>query len=124
MSRKSPQCPMEAMLDLLSGPWTLYIVWTLLQNGDMRFGALRREIVGISARVLTERLRRLEDAGVVYREYKPTIPPEVTYGMTGRGMELHRVLGEFSALADHWQIGPEQSPALRGVAVAVQTGAD
>lgn len=123
MSRKSPQCPMEAMLGLLSGPWTLYIVWTLLQNGVMRFGALRREIEGISARVLTERLRRLEDAGVVYREHKPTIPPEVTYGMTERGMELHRVLGEFSALADHWQLGPEKSPTLPQ-SFAAQTGAD
>jgi DNA-binding HxlR family transcriptional regulator len=124
MSRKSPQCPMEAMLGLLSGPWTLYIVWTLLQNGAMRFGALRREIEGISARVLTERLRRLEDAGVVYREHKPTIPPEVTYGMTERGMELRRVLGEFSVLADHWQLGPEKSSALPKESFAALTGAD
>lgn len=124
MSRKSPQCPMEAMLGLLSGPWTLYIVWTLMQNGTMRFGALRRAIEGISPRVLTERLRRLEEAGVVSREHKPTIPPEVTYGITERGIELNKVLGEFATLADRWQLGPGQSPAPPDGWNAVQPGAD
>ena len=103
MSKKAPQCPMEALLALLGGPWTLYVVWTLMQNGPMRFGALRRAIDGISTRVLTERLRRLEEAGVVFRDHKPTIPPEVTYGITPRGMELQRVLRDLAAVAERWQ---------------------
>ncbi|MDA0369739.1 MAG: helix-turn-helix domain-containing protein [Proteobacteria bacterium] len=107
MSSKAPQCPMEALLNLLSGPWTLYIVWNLMETGPMRFGALRRAVAGISTRVLTERLRRLENAGVIYRDHKPTIPPEVTYGITARGMELQRVLGGLSTLAARWQVGAE-----------------
>ncbi len=43
--------------------------------------ALRRSVPGISSRVLTERLRALEAKGFLYRDYKPTIPPEVTYGL-------------------------------------------
>lgn len=105
MSPRVPQCPMEALLNLLSGPWTLYIMWNLMEAGPMRFGALRRAVAGISTRVLTERLRRLEDTGLIYREHKPTIPPEVTYGVTSRGMELRKILGELAGLAERWDIG-------------------
>jgi len=113
MSVKSPQCPMEALLSLLGGPWTLYIAWTLMQNGPMRFGALRRAVDGISTRVLTERLRRLEEAGVIYRDHKPTIPPEVTYGITERGMELHRILVDLEGLAERWHPETPQASGCR-----------
>ena len=55
-------CPMDALLRLLMGPWTTYILWALRQNGVMRFGAIRRTVQGVSAKVLTERLRMLEKA--------------------------------------------------------------
>jgi hypothetical protein len=48
----------------------------------MRFRALRKNVPGISARVLTDRLRTLEQARFVYRSYEQTIPPTVTYGIT------------------------------------------
>jgi DNA-binding HxlR family transcriptional regulator len=47
---------------------------------------------GISSRVLTERPRGLEQKGIVYREYEPTIPPAVTYGITKRMKEIKQVL--------------------------------
>lgn len=89
-------------MSLLSGPWTLYILWVLCNKGPIRFGALRREIEGISTKVLTERLRMLEAEGIVYREYKPTIPPEVTYGLTARGGELMDIISQLDGLARRW----------------------
>jgi hypothetical protein len=69
-----------------------------IQAPRARFGVLRRQIEGISARVLTERLRLLEQRGFVYRDYKPTIPPAVTYGITKRMKDISRVLNELERL--------------------------
>ena len=95
-------CPMQAFLDVLSGPWTLFILWILSHHGPTRFGALKRQIQGISAKVLTERLRMLELRSVIYREYEPTVPPQVTYGLTERGKELMGVLDGLNAIALQW----------------------
>lgn len=98
----STQCPMDALLRLLMGPWTTYMLWVLRQHGPQRFGALKRAIPGISSRLLTERLRLLEDAGVIHRDHQPTIPPQVTYSLTTRGLELGPVLDSLDALARRW----------------------
>ena len=91
------------MLELLTRPWTLHILWSLSTNGPMRFGVLKKNIDGISARVLTERLRRLEDAGLVFRHYEQTIPPAVTYGITERMKDIEEVLDQLEALARKWR---------------------
>lgn len=95
-------CPIAAMLESLARPWTLQILWVLSTNGPTRFGALRRGVVGISSRVLAERLRSLEEKGFVYRDYKPTIPPEVTYGITARMKDIEKVLAEMHHLGEKW----------------------
>lgn len=95
-------CPMDALLKLIMGPWTTYILWTLCQNGPTRFGELKRRLPGISSRVLTQRLRMLEEAEVLFRDHKPTIPPQVTYGLTERGMELGDVLDSLNIVALRW----------------------
>ena len=60
-------------------------------------------VAGISARVLTERLRTLEEARFVYRNYEQTIPPTVTYGITERMKDIEKVLAQLEALARKWQ---------------------
>src|SRR6202050_4960984 len=87
-------CPMGGLLETLARPWTLHILWVLSTNGPTRFGALRRSVPGISSRVLTQRLRGLEQGGFIFRTYKPTIPPEVTYGLTRRMKDIEKVLDE------------------------------
>lgn len=96
-------CPVDSLLRLLMGPWTTYILWTLRHNGPTRFGALKRQITGISSKVLSERLRMLEHAGVIYRHHKPTIPPQVTYGLAERGEQLGDVLDALENIARRWQ---------------------
>lgn len=101
---KSPVgCPMDSLLRLLMGPWTTYILWVLRNNGPTRFGELKRKVPGVSAKVLTERLRMLADASVVHRRFEATIPPQVTYSLTDRGEELKEVLDSLNEVAVRWQ---------------------
>lgn len=79
-------------------------MWRLANNKNVRFGELKRIVPGISSRVLTERLRKLESAGLVDRAYKPTIPPEVSYSLSKRGMELRVILNQLSALSIKWDL--------------------
>jgi DNA-binding HxlR family transcriptional regulator len=104
---KIKSCPLETLLALLTGPWTLHIIWILDNNGPTRFGVLKRQIEGISSKILTERLRMLEEAEVIYRTYKPTIPPEVTYGLAERGKDLTLVIRQLDTIAKKWY-GPEK----------------
>lgn len=103
-------CPMDAILRLLMGPWTTYILWVLLNGGPIRFTALKRAIPGISAKVLTERLRMLEAQCVVSRAYESTIPPTVTYALTQKGLDLDCALRAINDLALKWRAEEETIP--------------
>jgi DNA-binding HxlR family transcriptional regulator len=96
-------CPMDYILRMLMGPWTTYIVYNLRTYGPQRFGELKRRVAGISAKMLTERLRTLEGAGLIKRDYEATIPPKVTYSLTPRGHELDVVLESLAEVAIRWQ---------------------
>lgn len=99
-----PRCPKPTheLLQLLTRPWTMHILWVLSTSGPTRFGALRRQIDGISSRLLTERLRDLEEKVFIYRHYEPTIPPAVTYGLTERVKEIRGALSKLDELAHKW----------------------
>ncbi|MDX2214684.1 MAG: helix-turn-helix domain-containing protein [Oculatellaceae cyanobacterium bins.114] len=103
-------CPVSILMGVLSGPWTMYILWVLSTNGPTRFGVLKRQIQGISTKVLTDRLRMLEQEEILYRHYEPTVPPQVTYGLTERGLELVVILDQLNSLAQCWY---GDSPNLR-----------
>ena len=96
-------CPMDYVLRMLMGPWTTYILYNLRTYGPQRFGELKRRVSGVSAKMLTERLRTLEGAGLLSRDYEATIPPKVTYALTRRGHELDEVLGKLSDVAIRWE---------------------
>jgi len=93
---------MDRLLRLLMGQWTSYILWQLCTNGPMRFGELKRGIPGVSSKVLTERLRLLEESRIIYRDHVPTIPPQVTYGLSERGKELVTAMEELFKIAKKW----------------------
>lgn len=101
-SRSPSPCPVSTLMEVLSGPWTMYLLWVLSTNGPTRFGVLKRRIEGISTKVLTERLRKLEQEKILYRHYEPTVPPQVTYGLTERGRELVVILDQLNDLAQRW----------------------
>ena len=96
-------CAMIGLLETLTRPRTLHIIWLLSTHGPMRFGALRRSAEGISARVLAVRLRMLEEKGFVVRTVKPSNPPEVTYSPTYRLKEMEGVMEHLQQLSIKWQ---------------------
>jgi DNA-binding HxlR family transcriptional regulator len=90
------------LLRTITRRWTLHIVWILISEGPTRFGALRRKVHGISARMLTVRLRALESEGLVYRKFKPGSPSEATYGLTAMAEEIGAILEELHLAANRW----------------------
>lgn len=110
-------CPMDAILRLLMGPWTTYILWVLRTNGPSRFSELKRRVAGISAKVLTERLRTLEAAEIIERRVQADNPTRVTYATAARGLQLFPVLDQLSALAKDWQ-GQDEARSAESHAAA------
>lgn len=94
--------PLAILLSQLSGQWTLYILCVLEANSSLRFGELKSKVDGISTKVLAERLKMLETAKMIHRNYEPTIPPKVSYCLTDRGKELSGVLENLCEIAAKW----------------------
>jgi DNA-binding HxlR family transcriptional regulator len=86
------RCPTRQLLDRIADKWTVLIV-VALEPHAKRFGELRREIGGISQKMLTQTLRSLERDGLVWRHVKPTSPVTVEYELTKLGSSLVPVLG-------------------------------
>lgn len=82
-----PKCPLTQCMSIIGGAWTANIIW-YLSAGPRRFNELRVDLPGISAKVLTTRLRALSGKGIVAREVKPTSPPSVEYHLTRPGHDL------------------------------------
>jgi DNA-binding HxlR family transcriptional regulator len=80
-------CELRELLDRLADKWSLLVV-ELLGQGTRRFSELRREIDGISQRMLTLTLRALERDGLVRRTVYPVVPPRVDYELTPLGTTL------------------------------------
>ena len=98
--RKCEPVPEEVRrtADLLERRWLLSILYAAL-SGAMRFNEFAEAIQGISARMLSERLRDLEEAGLIERSVLPTSPPTVEYRLTPRGQSLAPVLEAMRAYA-------------------------
>lgn len=102
--------PLTKLIGILSGPWTMLLLHRLHLEGPKRFGELKRRLGSISTKTLTERLRMLEVEGWVHRHYEPTVPPQVTYSLTDKVMELDGVLKELVTIADRWYGKPAKKP--------------
>jgi DNA-binding HxlR family transcriptional regulator len=122
-SAKDSPCPMGGLLELLTRPWTMHVLWALSHNGPTRFGVLKRQVEGVSSRVLTERLRTLESAGFIFRHYEQTIPPAVTYGITERMKDIEKVLVQLEGLARRWNGESATAATSRGTAERTTVGA-
>ena len=96
-------CPAAPLLTALAGQWKTQLLHVLGERGPRRFGALRRILPAISPKMLTQRLRELEADALIWREQEPTIPPKVTYGLTGHGRAVHGVLLGLEPVAADWR---------------------
>jgi DNA-binding HxlR family transcriptional regulator len=94
--------------ELVARRWVPQIVWVLL-GGPRRYSILRTAIPEISDTVLSDRLRELEEAGIVTRSVTPSTPVLIEYSLSERGRELAVVMDGLSTWAERW--------AAEGVAV-------
>lgn len=102
----SAYCPMfQGAVELIGRRWTGAIIRTLL-TGSNRFGEILAKVPGLSDRLLSERLRELESAGIVLRTVYPEVPVRIEYELTEKGRELEGIVAIISAWADKWRPGP------------------
>lgn len=95
----SAQCPTRKVLDLIADKWTTLIIY-LLARGRQRYGDLHRQIGGISQKMLTQTLRKLERDGLVARHVYPEVPPRTEYELTALGHTLIETMGALCAWAE------------------------
>ena len=93
------RCPTRLALDRIADKWTVLIVGRLA-IGTRRFGELRREIAGVSPKVLTQKLRELERDGLVARRIYASVPPKVEYSLTPLGRTLVGLLDAIRVWAE------------------------
>ena len=98
MLSPSSNCPLTPCIKLLSGAWTLEILY-YLQIAPLRFGELRKRLGKVSSKVLTNRLRDLETKRVISRKEIPTNPISVEYSLAEVGYELLPVLETLSEVS-------------------------
>ena len=90
-SKDLPKCPIETTLKMLGCKWKVLIIRELL-TGTKRFGELKKAVTGITQKVLTSKLREMQELGLLEREVYPQIPPKVEYTLTDIGYSLRPVL--------------------------------
>ncbi|PJJ71332.1 DNA-binding HxlR family transcriptional regulator [Diaminobutyricimonas aerilata] len=103
-------CGLDAAVAVIGGKWKPLILWALSEH-PRRTGELRRELTGVSEKVLTQQLRELERDGIVHREVHQEVPPKVVYSLTAKGRELDRAL---RPLGDWGEEHREAIAAVRG----------
>jgi DNA-binding HxlR family transcriptional regulator len=92
-------CPVGVAADILDGKWTTRIVRDLL-SGKKRFSQLQKGMDGISAKVLTERLKMLQENGLVTKTTYPCVPPKTEYELTEMGQHMQDVIVSMAAFGE------------------------
>ena len=86
-----PECPVATTVALIGSKWKLLIIRNLLQR-PWRFNELKRDLTGISQKVLTDSLRSMEEDGLITRTVYPEVPPRVEYALSDLGQTLKPIL--------------------------------
>lgn len=86
-----PACPVATTVQLIGSKWKLPIIRNLMQR-PWRFNELRRDLEGISQKVLTDSLRSMEEDGILTRTVYPEVPPRVEYALSDLGQSLRPII--------------------------------
>lgn len=103
-------CPVARTAEIIGNKWTPLIVRDLARE-RRRFSELERSLTGISPKTLSERLKRLEEAGVVARECFAEVPPRVEYSLTEKGFALLPVIESMRVFGANWLSDAPCEPA-------------
>ena len=94
-------CPVARTARIISGKWTILIIRDLA-TGVKRFNQLERSLLGISPKTLSERLRTLEEEGIIIRKTFAEVPPRVEYSLTEKGLDLVSVIESMRNYGRQW----------------------
>ena len=101
-------CSVAACADIIGAKWTAILVHDL-SEGARRFSHLQTACPGISPRTLAERLRALEQDGIVLRRSYPESPPRVEYELTEKGKALLPIIGEMRRFGHAWLVQDDRA---------------
>nr|WP_251179093.1 helix-turn-helix domain-containing protein [Adlercreutzia agrestimuris] len=102
-----PLCPVETTLHFIGSKWKVLILRDLLANEPLRFKELQKSIGSISQKMLTEKLREMEAAGLVNRKVYAEVPPRVEYSLTSLGRTLEPVLEAMWTWGESYKVSVE-----------------
>ena len=91
MSVDTNACPVATTVELIGSKWKLLIMRNLLVR-PWRFNELRRNLEGISQKVLTDSLRSMEEDGIITRTVYPEVPPRVEYALSELGESMRPII--------------------------------
>ena len=91
-----PECPVATTVSLIGSKWKLLTIRNLLQR-PWRFNELKKDLAGISQKVLTDSLRSMEEDGLITRTVYPEVPPRVEYALSELGESLKPILDSMVA---------------------------
>ncbi len=86
-----PACPVATTVALIGSKWKLLIIRNLMAR-PWRFNELKKDLEGISQKVLTDSLRSMESDGIVTRTVYPEVPPRVEYALSELGESMHPIM--------------------------------
>jgi DNA-binding HxlR family transcriptional regulator len=95
MNGRVYHCALDVTMELVGGKWKTIVLW-YLRKDKKRFSELRRQIPGITEKMLSMQLRQLEKDGFISRTIHPEVPPRVEYELTPRGRTLQPLLEEIA----------------------------
>ena len=98
-------CPIKKTAQIIQGKWTSLIIRELLP-GKKRYSEIQKALAGISPKVLTVRLRLLEEHRIITRTVYPTIPPTTEYELTDLGQKLKLVLAAMAQFGEELRKSP------------------
>lgn len=86
-----PECPVATTVSIIGSKWKLLIIRNLLSR-PWRFNELKKDLDGISQKVLTDSLRTMEEDGIIIRTVYPKVPPRVEYALSELGETMRPIL--------------------------------
>ena len=99
-----PACPVATTVALIGSKWKLLILRNLMQR-PWRFNELKKDLEGISQKVLTDSLRALEADGIITRTVYPEVPPRVEYALSSLGETMRPILNSMEQWGTAYQEG-------------------
>lgn len=98
-----PECPVATTVQLIGSKWKLLILRNLLVR-PWRFNELRKDLDGLSQKVLTDTLRSMEDDGIITRTVYAEVPPRVEYALSELGKSMKPVLDAMQQWGENYKI--------------------